>query len=373
MTAQRSAAGAGLSIVIALIGGALAPPALASEVSDDPSEVSSEISPEVEAAKVAEALDEAAESSGEEEVATVAAYDLRVSDEDDDADASAGLRTSFPIPDRCDADTGAGVLNCATGTVVLEPSVLTLDGVPINYDVAVSDTEILVSAAPADSLTGPFLFSLYVGDSSESETLADATEALEWMLSAGPEADLSDEELAAEEAELEEALGEGDGDADDAAADEEAEVAPAVFSVGQATAGQASVVPAAAFKRPSKVGIPSGYVYCKIWVTAKCKPKNLHDYCSWSPDSYTYKGTKVDYRGPCARHDMSIDSIRKKNISVSNKRSQRASADTKFKSNLRQNCGYSLYKTSAGRSKCYDRAALYYSVVRKVTKTWDGK
>lgn len=375
MKTQRAVSGARLSMVMALIGGVLASPAQASEIAQDQVEVESEISPEMEAAEVADALNEAAESSGEDKVPTVAAYDLRISD-DDQTQTATGLRTKFPIPEGCTPDLSLSTLECETGTTVFEPSVLTLEGGSIEFDLSVTDSEIIVSAVPRDDLAGPFLFSLFMGDETETEILAEASETLEWMLAAGPEADRSADSLAAEEAELTEALeveensNEG-ADENEVDPGESVEATPAVFDDN--AAAQASLMLAAAFKRPSKVTIPSRYVYCKTWVTSKCKPKSLHDYCTWSPDSYTYKGTKVDYRGPCARHDMAIDSIRQKKVSLSSKRSQRASADSRFKSNLRQNCGYSLYKTSTGRAKCYDRTALYYSVVKSKTKNWNGR
>lgn len=130
--------------------------------------------------------------------------------------------------------------------------------------------------------------------------------------------------------------------------------------------------------RPKAVKVPSNYVYCTTWYTSKCKPKTLHDYCSWSPDEFGYTVFRVrtyvaSFRGPCARHDLAIGVISKKKISVKSKRAQRSEADRAFKSNLRSNCRHGMYGSTPGKNACYARAELYYAAVSRATSRWNGK
>ena len=68
------------------------------------------------------------------------------------------------------------------------------------------------------------------------------------------------------------------------------------------------------------VSVPSNYVY-----NPDGPNKTLHDYCSYSPDSWG----KANFRGPCARHDMCIQY---------HQRANRAACDSALFSDLRTNC-----------------------------------
>lgn len=122
-------------------------------------------------------------------------------------------------------------------------------------------------------------------------------------------------------------------------------------------------------KRPHKVGVPKNYVYCKTFTAARCKPRTLHDYCSYSPDRFG----KADFRGPCARHDMSIDMIRKMKVSVSKKRSKRHAADALFYRDLKQNCAYAHYNNGVKRTACNAAATGYLQAVNTKTIFWNGR
>lgn len=115
---------------------------------------------------------------------------------------------------------------------------------------------------------------------------------------------------------------------------------------------------------PGPVKIPSWYKYCPT----SCKPKVLHDYCSYSPDWHM----AADFRGPCALHDLGIDSLRKASISVTAKRYQRGLIDDRFQKNLHTNCNYYNSKSYTARASCRGVANVYYEVVKAKTKNWDG-
>lgn len=72
---------------------------------------------------------------------------------------------------------------------------------------------------------------------------------------------------------------------------------------------------------------------------------------------------------------MKIDQIRKKHISLASKKSQRATADTTFKSQMRQNCGNAYYRRAetSDRKTCYSRTSVYSSTVSWRTSRWDGR
>ena len=116
---------------------------------------------------------------------------------------------------------------------------------------------------------------------------------------------------------------------------------------------------------PGPVGIPSWHKYCPN----SCTPKALHDYCTWSPDWHL----KADFRGPCAYHDLGIDSLRKMSISLDAKRYQRGLIDNRFQRNLHTNCNYYNSYSFTARASCRGVANLYYEVVKSKTRTWDGR
>ncbi|MCI2266676.1 phospholipase A2 [Sediminivirga luteola] len=340
----------------------------------EPADVTSVVPPGVEAADVAEALEPV---GVDDDNLALASYEVRFGSRDD-LDADGALTTRFPLPDGCSPGAQGGVLSCDTGPVLVEPVALTLEGEPVPYEATVNGTDVEVAVKPGARASEGYVLTAFAAPLSERGALLTASDTFTWMVASDVEEtegtmtwdDEEEEGEWFEEDSDEEAGPDETGEAWEPAADEFE--TPPKFNPGQPIDAYAG------FKRPKQVTVPSNYVYCKVWVTSRCRPKNLHDYCSWSPDTFAYTAGRavlatVSFKGPCARHDLAIDSIRKKNITLTSKRSQRANADTTFRNNLRQNCGYSLYKHKTGRVKCYDRAAVYYSVVSKRTVKWDGK
>jgi hypothetical protein len=78
----------------------------------------------------------------------------------------------------------------------------------------------------------------------------------------------------------------------------------------------------------------------------------LHDYCTSSNDTPRIYSKSVDFRGPCARHDLCLE------FKQAPKRSY---CDTGFKSWMRTNCRYSF--TGTDRKKCYGTARNYHAIV----------
>lgn len=74
---------------------------------------------------------------------------------------------------------------------------------------------------------------------------------------------------------------------------------------------------------------------------------------------------------------MGIAKIIKQGGSLTNKRTKRAKIDKTFRSRMYQNCANAYYannKLSKGlKGSCRGTASLYYSVVKKKTKSWNGK
>ena len=103
-----------------------------------------------------------------------------------------------------------------------------------------------------------------------------------------------------------------------------------------------TALPAAASN--AHVTVPSNYVY-----NPDGPHKTLHDYCSYSPDSYG----SANFRGPCARHDMCIQYAQK----------ARSGCDSDLFSNMKQECRYAYGFPYVTRGKCYAVAATYYAVV----------
>lgn len=362
-----------LATGVALLSGLLLaiPTSPLSAAAQEQTELTSNIAAKAEATVVAKQLDNDDFGSAGPDVAS---YEARFSDEGESDD---NLVARFPLPNGC-APGGAGVdLSCEIGDVSIQPVVLNMAGETIYHETSITRTEIEVVAKPEGSSPAGHVITMYVAPHSDTSALASAAEAFTWMVAADAKATGGAQPLNGEEEGLwfeensDAQAGPDEIDGEWVPSAGEFENPPAISPVGP-------LDPYGSFKRPKQVKVPSNYVHCSVWLTSKCKPKNLHDYCSWSPDSFGYTvpraGTiKTSFRGPCARHDLSVDSIRKKKISVSKKRSQRANADKTFKSHLRQNCGYGLYMTTKGRTKCYDRAATYYSVVSGKTEKWDGK
>ncbi|GAA3060346.1 hypothetical protein GCM10010467_19620 [Actinocorallia glomerata] len=277
---------------------------------------------------------------------------------------------AFPYPEGC-AMVAETVLDCDSARILLEGAIVDAYGQLQPGSLSAASGEILLSTETTAQTAYPLTFTMFLADAEGAELVEDAIEATAWMIATADE-DLPVAELDEEERLLNEGV--DDEDLDQEPHEEQPRSGSASAPVDDVSSaslgllgqpGFALIVPAG-FTRPSKVSIPSGYRYCPN----TCKPKALHDYCTYSPD-YFYKAS---FKGPCARHDMKIDQIRKKNISLASKRSQRASADTTFKSQMRQNCGNAYYRRAEtpDRKTCYSRASVYYSIVDLKTKAWKG-
>lgn len=103
------------------------------------------------------------------------------------------------------------------------------------------------------------------------------------------------------------------------------------------------------------VTIPSNYVY-----DTNAKQKTLHDYCSYSPDSWG----GANFRGPCARHDMCIQAGGDAGKSVG---SYRPTCDNNLWNQLDSNCDYEYGKWDPRRYACRDTAEVYWATVSAKT------
>lgn len=272
----------------------------------------------------------------------------------------------FEIPEGCAAGPGgkaAQTYTCGDKTFDFTPTAYFDNGTPKTVTTSFNGTKITVNATLVPHSAGDLTFSMFATESvsdgiSPDEVVSDVVEMVR-----EDEPFVTDAELAAEDQELSDGY-ESEGDA---VASDETEVQVAA-------------------SRPSKVGIPSSYRYCSSWerLVAKkkgCTPSALHDYCTWSPNKpqfqYGSHTGQVDFRGPCARHDMGIAKIIKQGGSLTNKRTKRAKVDKTFRSRMYQNCANAFYannKLSKGlKGSCRGTASLYYSVVKKKTKSWNGK
>lgn len=316
--------------------------------------------PEVEASEVAENLHDL-ESDPDSPVIT--GYEARLLEESYPGEFSGvtAVTVPFALPDGCFSLSNE-TLQCSDGEVVFSPVVFDGDHQVLDAVVSTSASDIEVTVPVSDSATYPLVVAVNIAAPEDAELIPVAEEAFQDMLSGNV---LTDEEIQQIERELFPEL-----------ADTNEETVFSFSSDAQQSGAVAAYFPLSgkgsdslmtlAFTRPSKVTIPASYRYCPN----TCNPKSLHDYCTWSPDWWR----NADFRGPCARHDIGIDTIRKKNISASTKRTQRAAADTVFHTTLRRNCGYAYYSNvSPNRVACYGAAATYYAAVKGKTTVWNGK
>ncbi|TCD55074.1 hypothetical protein EJ419_00280 [Alloscardovia theropitheci] len=101
------------------------------------------------------------------------------------------------------------------------------------------------------------------------------------------------------------------------------------------------------YDRESFIDIPKDYIY---------NPRiygGLHDYCTWSPDEFNVLGQRVDFRGPCARHDMCYEK--------SHCRSRRC--DSILHEHLKTNCRVQLNPLNPLRATCLATAEVYFTAV----------
>jgi hypothetical protein len=98
--------------------------------------------------------------------------------------------------------------------------------------------------------------------------------------------------------------------------------------------------------RPSKVTVPSSYVY-----NPKLGPR--HDYCTLAPDEFPAPlAPNADFRGPCARHDLCYDS-----------KSSKKSCDKRLRKNMYRNCEHYYGKYNPLRASCKATALVYWAAV----------
>lgn len=115
----------------------------------------------------------------------------------------------------------------------------------------------------------------------------------------------------------------------------------------------------------SPVTVPGGYIYCPY---VGCRDRTLHDYCSYSPD---YWGS-ADFRGPCAYHDMDIDRIRSRSITLDAKRSARRVADSSLITRMQYNCRW-YYAGNGAVTPCIEFTLIYKAAVNARTASWNGR
>lgn len=125
----------------------------------------------------------------------------------------------------------------------------------------------------------------------------------------------------------------------------------AVIALATGLVLAAGVAPASA---ADFVSVPDRYVYNPD----ATYQRTLHDYCTMSPDEFSAPGTNASFRGPCARHDLCImDRV-----------VARSTCDSRFKSNLLQQCEHYYGSWDPRRAACKSTALTYYAVVSVKTK-----
>lgn len=109
-----------------------------------------------------------------------------------------------------------------------------------------------------------------------------------------------------------------------------------------------------------KVVVPSNYCYDPHTSNHPA----WHDYCTHSPDSiYVSSGAPfglgsgtVDFRGPCARHDMCLQSSH-----------SHSKCDGPLLNNMKTNCSQRFNSYNPARYKCDAVAYTYYLVIKATT------
>ncbi|KAB1941761.1 hypothetical protein F8227_17560 [Brevibacterium linens ATCC 9172] len=260
-----------------------------------------------------------------------------------DVTSKDGVKIRFDLPAGCGSTGTAGTVDCGFGSATFDPAVVDADGNDVPYRETSQDKSIRLEVTPSSKTVFPLTATMYIGETlttEDGETATEvASETLGDVIAMGDDLEFTDEELAQEETDL------------DAALAEEAETTPPTFGpVGPLT-------PYA--KKPGRVTIPKNYRYCP----KSCKPKSWHDYCTSSPDQPVVGKYRVDFRGPCARHDMNIQAIMGKKISNSAKKKQWYSANGKLKRQMKQQCQHQFSKGTVFRQNCYITVGVYYAAV----------
>lgn len=117
----------------------------------------------------------------------------------------------------------------------------------------------------------------------------------------------------------------------------------------------------------SKVEIPEDYIFdpncervpegrsCDSWVF-------MHDYCSGSPDQLPAPGANADFRGPCARHDMCLESGGTNNF-----------CNNQLFLDMKQNCEYTYGAVDPRYQFCLANAGVYWDVVSVIQPPLPGQ
>ena len=307
-----------------------------------------------------------ADLEANDNIPVLAGYDTRIIEEShpDEFNTVDSFAASFSLPKGCVRNVGT-TLACDNKSIFLYAAVYSADGSILPNSIVVDKESFIVSIQNDPEPEMPIVFAVFVSDSESYHLIVETAETLRWMLDERNEL-MRPDEIEEQDKHL------TDVEHSDEFIEDSRNSASNAWRYSTEIAvnrdyneGATSVVPAA--YRPAMVKVPSSYRYCP----KTCKPKRLHDYCSYVPDYFRH----ASFRGPCARHDMSIDKIRKRNIPLSKKRAQRAVADATLKKNMRQNCAYAFYRKAerSDRGTCYSRASTYHVGVTIGTATWNGK
>jgi hypothetical protein len=101
-----------------------------------------------------------------------------------------------------------------------------------------------------------------------------------------------------------------------------------------------------------KVLVPWSYCYDP----ETTNHRGWHDYCTHSPDQYSSVLGNADFRGPCARHDMCLQSTH-----------SHSRCDGPLLDNLKQNCKQRFSWYNPARYSCEDVAYTYYLAIKAYT------
>lgn len=262
---------------------------------------------------------------------------------------------TFSLPDACITDINENKLICNGHPVVVQPTAIDSQGQKLQTMLTTESDGLIVGLEGHHDSDHPIIVTIYITENDHEDLAQDAEDALAWMIAADTDAvDDNPNELDSEV----------DTDSTNS------EQATTTFTPWP-TKDRLLVNPAAG-KRPRKVTVPSNYRYCPN----SCRPKARHDYCTSPAVNFwtTRRGT-ADFRGPCARHDLMIDRVAKKRISLQSKRAQRSQGDLQFRGNLQQNCRHGFYKRSQTSSKlsCFAVSGTYWAAVSYRTRHWNGR
>ncbi|WP_343899457.1 hypothetical protein [Arthrobacter rhombi] len=160
----------------------------------------------------------------------------------------------FDLPDACMIQDGSKSLRCGGQDAAVEISAVNVNGVRVKTSVAFQEGRMIVRIPSEAAQQSKVVVAPFIGADHNQSQLEDAADAMEAM-------------------------------------------------VVNEDSSMGTVGTMAAISRPSKITVPSNYIYNP----KATKNRSLHDYCTWSPNSFaqavkstgrTYVTLRADFKGP---------------------------------------------------------------------------